>query len=267
MFSVSCVCPVLAGIPAIPLFPLPFSLFPSSRFCPRCPVRATSASASPSFDISYFVISAFSVVLCARVLRAHLSPRLSLRLSLRPFLRHCMPACLYVHSAGFLLLFRRMSSGIFCVHCAACYAACFVSIVRDIIPLRPIPPTPVGLTLGATPPSSFLPFLFFLFLSYLPFPSFDISICRISLSRNLRCPARVHDVLCSRVPRAILPRFVLNALTSVSAFFFLSLLLFSFTLFLLYFTLFLLYFTCSFYTLPVPFFVYLVPFTLSLFLF
>ena len=44
------------------------------------------------------------------------------------------------------------------------------------------------------PPPLFLP----------PFLSFDISICRISLSRNLRCPARVHDVLYPRVPRAVL---------------------------------------------------------------
>ena len=94
LFSVSCVsCSRrYSGDSSLPppflSSPLPFSLFPSSRFCPRCPVRATSVSASPSFDISYFVISAFSVVLCARVLRAHLS----LRLSLRPFLRHCMPA-------------------------------------------------------------------------------------------------------------------------------------------------------------------------------
>ena len=55
------------------------SFFVFVLFCPppRCPARV-------------------HVVLCARVLRAHLS----LRLSLRPFLRHCMPACLYVHSAG-----------------------------------------------------------------------------------------------------------------------------------------------------------------------
>ena len=145
LFSVSCVSCSRRYSGDSP-FPLPFSLFPSSRFCPRCPVRATSVSASPSFDISYFVISAFSVVLCARVLRAHLSlrlsirlsPRLSIRLSLRPFLRHCMPACLYVPSAGchpfpfllfrrhllllsagFLLLFRRMSSGLGLFTCAA----------------------------------------------------------------------------------------------------------------------------------------------------
>ena len=93
--------------------------------------------------------------------------------------------------SAFLLLFRRMSSGIFVVHCAACYAASSVAIpphvMRHVLcplygilsPYARFPPTPVGLTLGATPPSSFL-----------PFPSFDISICRISLSRNLRCPAR-----------------------------------------------------------------------------
>ena len=112
-------CPVLAGIPAIPLFPLPFSLFPSSRFCPRCPVRATSVSASPSFDISYFVISAFSVVLCARVLRAHLS----LRLSIRPFLRHCMPASSVSIVPDVIRHlrrpFRRMSSGLGLFTCGA----------------------------------------------------------------------------------------------------------------------------------------------------
>ena len=67
-------------------------------------------------------------------------------------------------------------------------------------------PTPAGLTLGATPPSPFFSF-FSLFLS------FDILICRISLSRDLRCPARPPRfvlcapplvVLCSRVPRAVL---------------------------------------------------------------
>ena len=84
-----------------------------------------------------------------------------------------------------------MSSGIFVVHCAACYAASSVAIpphvMRHVLcplygilsPYARFPPTHVGLTLGAIPPSSFL-----------PFPSFDISICRISLSRNLRCPAR-----------------------------------------------------------------------------
>ena len=55
-------------------------------------------------------------------------------------------------------------------------------LVRDIIPLPPR--TPSGLTLGATPPSSF----------FLPFLSFDISIYRISLSRNLRCPVRATSV-------------------------------------------------------------------------
>ena len=96
-FFVSCVCPVLAGIPAISLsssshFPssLPFSRsafpirqswrignaalslspflafpFPRPLFRPRCPVRATSVGA----------------------------------FSLRPFLRHCMPACSSVPSA------------------------------------------------------------------------------------------------------------------------------------------------------------------------
>lgn len=83
-----------------------------------------------------------------------------------------MPASPYVHSAGL-------------------YPASSVAIpphvMRHVLcplygilsPYARFPPTPVGLTLGATPPSSFL-----------PFPSFDISICRISLSRNLRCPAR-----------------------------------------------------------------------------
>ena len=149
--------------PSLPLFPLPFSLFPSSRFCPRCPVRATSAGASPSFDISYFVISAFSVVLCARVLRAHLS----LRLSLRPFLRHCMPACLYVHSAG-------------------CHPAA---------------------------PSSIMP-VAIRHLLYLACSFFRLACSFFRLACSLfffvlfgpspRCPARVHVVLCARVPRAVL---------------------------------------------------------------
>ena len=163
--------------------PPPFLSLPSSRFCPHCPVRATSVSASPSFDISYFVISAFSVVLCARVLRAHLS----LRLSLRPFLRHCMPACLYVHSAGLYPAFassfrrlpssfppdvirhllcplRRMLCGMFCVHCTGYYP--------------PTPDSPYARWSDSRRYSAEF------------FSSFDISICRISLSRNLRCPAR-----------------------------------------------------------------------------
>ena len=139
LFSVSCVS-CSRRYSGDSSLPPPFLSLPSSRFCPHCPVRATSVSASPSFDISYFVISAFSVVLCARVLRAHLS----LRLSLRPFLRHCMPACLYVHSAGLnpafassfrrlpssfppdvirhlLCPLRRMLCGVFCVHCTGYY--------------------------------------------------------------------------------------------------------------------------------------------------
>ena len=119
---------LLLSISRISLF-RPFPLFCVREFCER-------------IFLSVFLFVHFSVIVCRHV---------------------CMfipPDCirhLLLLSVGFLLLFRRMLSGIFCVHCAACYAACFVSIVRDIIPLRPIPPTPVGLTLGATPPSSFLP--------------------------------------------------------------------------------------------------------------
>ena len=151
--------------------------------------------------ISPFFFSAF--LLLFRRLPSSFPPDVIRHLR-RPLCR--LPSfSLFLLSAGFLLLFRRMSSGIFCVHCAACYAACFVSIVRDIIPLRPIPPTPVGLTLGATPPSSFLPFSFlpFSFLSSFSFLRYlDISYIVIS-EYSLSCPPRF--VLCAPLPLARFP--------------------------------------------------------------
>ena len=109
---------------------------------PHCPMPASSASAFSFLSLLLFTFSLFlfsfslflfclcsvsvppprcparvHVVLYPRVPRAHLS----LRLSLRPFLRHCMPACLYVHSAGL-------------------YSASPSSIVPDVIRLRAVYP-------------------------------------------------------------------------------------------------------------------------------
>ena len=202
---------LLLSISRISLF-RPFPLFCVREFCER-------------IFLSVFLFVYFSVIVCRHV--CMFIPPDYIRLP------SSFPQDVIRHLRRPL---RRMLCGIFCVHCTGYYP--------------PTPDSPYARWSDSRRYSAefFFPFSFLPSISryvvYRYLGIFDVlpaPRCPVRARPSLSCARPPRFVLCSRVPRAILPRFVLHSPPPLARFSFSpSLLLFSFT--------------CSFFRLPCSFY-------------